>query len=348
VLWPACVAAIAVWLMRTAAQDGDAGRRRLLVRIGWLAIAISASGTVLGVTGSGHLVWIPALLLLALLVELMVLTARHERLWGLPSLLHRTVLWLALATVLALVYAGAVGVAAAFGWGLDGAPRWIAIAAAIGVAAVARSSLDGLGRRALVGEGADPGRAVLGLVRRVEAVTDVREAPQVVVDGVARAVHAAHASLDVVADGRLVPAAEAGSAVPGDRLAIPVVHAGVTVGVLAVTVPRGERLGDPEQALVRDLGARAAPAIDAFRLTRQLEDDRTRRAAALAEARAGAEGLLRGRLLSRLDAIAAELRAVDLLETERRSSALVGIDQEVARMLHSTRALAHDLASPRA
>ena len=363
VLWPVCVGAIGIWLIR----HGE----RLLARIGWLAILVSASSTFFGLIGRLDLVWISALIVLVLLAELTLLTARHERLWGLPTLMHRTVLWLVLASVLALAYGAAVGVAAALGDELEGAARWVAIAVAVALAAAARTALDAWGRRSVVGEGADPARAVARLRERLDAP---RDAPQAVVDAVATAVRADHVTLDLLAGGHLIRAAETGVR-PRYTTWIRLPHRGQS----PVYASHASRIRLPHrgQAPVYDLdtrtgsgsrNARAAGDRLAFPLGGRCARRARRRAAARrpsSRGRAGAAAravrvaapalaawVARSRSgvgdvldVARLDVIAAELRALDALDPAERAPALERIDREVAGMLDGVRALARELAA---
>jgi len=325
-VWPVSLTPIAVWLLIVARAEPEAGRRRILQRVAGTTLFISFGFVALFTSDAQPIAWLITVAFLIVLTDVTVFAARRERLWGMPSLVHRTALWVVSSTLVALVYGAVILVALSAGAGVAGWERVVALAVGLGAAAVAQSALDAWLRRRIVGQGEDPGPA-LDRVRRALAGPDgVRDAPRIVVDAAVRAVRGARVVLDLVIDGRAVRIAAGGAAAGSDRLAIPVVHGGAAAGLVAVLLPDGEELDEAERRLLVAIVAAAAPALAAWR------------------ERAGDVTVRVERLAARLDRMAGELRGLDELGAAAGAERLDAVHAETAEMVGEVRALAHALA----
>ncbi|HEY8582601.1 MAG TPA: hypothetical protein VIL49_06625, partial [Capillimicrobium sp.] len=172
----ACVAG-AAWATWRAGDDRPE-HRTLLRRIAVLAVLVNVTGGLLLRTGESLLVAVPAAMLLALLVTVLLFSARSHGLWALRSLLHRSVVWVIGTTVLVVAYAGIVATAIAASVELSTLQRLGAVVAAIVLATVAgRGTARALGRH-LLADSADPKTALLRLLGALDAVAAPADAPQ--------------------------------------------------------------------------------------------------------------------------------------------------------------------------
>jgi hypothetical protein len=247
-LWPFAVAPLAVWLWTVA-------RRAVFRRVAAIALVIPFASLGLTLAGAEDWLWVVLLAFVVLLVDVTVVTARRERLWGMPALMSRTATWAALSAVVAVVYVVLVPLAAL----RTGA---VAIVAGLVVAAAARAYLERTLRARIVGVGVD---ALAQLHRGLEHGA----AAPVLAEAAEDAVRASHAAVDVMVDGRRLRLA-GGEAEHEQRVSLPIVDAGDVVGFLALMLPVREELDLPERRLLGELATAAAAALNAERRTLEL------------------------------------------------------------------------------
>lgn len=215
----------------------------------------------------------------ALPAALGVAVVRH-RLYGLDLVVNRALVWSCLTVVLLGLY----GASAALATTLLGGSGQLAVssliaATVVGLALVpvhrlAQTVVD----RLMYGERDRPDRALRGLTRRLSETLDVSEVPQRVVTAVADALRLPFVAIERGTSAGLVRAAQRGLE-PGqhDVVAIPIDHAGESLGRLLVAPRRGESALSPaDERLLTELAAQAGVALYAGRLADDLADSRER------------------------------------------------------------------------
>lgn len=141
--------------------------------------------------------------------------------------------------------------------------------------------------RLLYGSRDEPYRTLSHLGQQLEATAATSEVLPTVADTVARALRTPYAAVELCAsNGTVLRRAETGSPRPVSYLQLPAVVAGQFVGRLLVTPrPPATTFGDSELRLLTDLARQAAPALQALRLTVELQHSRERLLRARAEER---------------------------------------------------------------
>jgi two-component system NarL family sensor kinase len=205
---------------------------------------------------------------------------RHG-LYGGERLLNRTLVYGALSTAVAGVFALGVGLASN-GLGAGSGAVVAAVVIALGLSP-ARDAVQRVVDRLLYGQRRDPYAALTGLGRRLDAALD----PDDLLPEVTRTI-AASLLLPYVAvhlGGDSLPAAAHGTPRPAE-VVLPLHHRGHEVGRLVVGLPAGQRHLDPaDEALLADLGRQVGAAVHAVRLTEDLRRERDRAAQAREEER---------------------------------------------------------------
>ena len=123
--------------------------------------------------------------------------------------------------------------------------------------------------RLVYGQRDEPYQALASLASRLEGQIPPAEVVDAVVEGVADALRLPYVALSVPRPGQPALVAARGQA-GGEVFEVELVHRDETVGRLAVSADRGQRLRGREQRLLRDLARHAAAVIAAARLSVEL------------------------------------------------------------------------------
>jgi two-component system, NarL family, sensor kinase len=286
---PPVPAAITIGALLAALACGVLGAVGLLVRmvratgaqrrrIGWFftAFTMAVVAQLLPVSPL-----VPTLAAAAVPVALGVAMLRH-RLFDGDRLLNRTLVYAALAILIAGVFGLTVGMASnALGGGGTGAVV-AAVVVALGLDP-ARAAVQRGVDRLLYGRSRDPYAALTGLGRQLSAALAPDSLLPTVVTTVARALRVPYVA--VTLDGDFLPAAAYGEPAAA-VMTVPLSHAGEPVGQLAVGLPAGQRFLDPgDERLLNDFARQAGTAAAAVRLTHDLRRSRDQLAVARDEER---------------------------------------------------------------
>jgi len=205
----------------------------------------------------------------------LALTVRRGRLFGIETILHRSLVYGALTAGVILVYGVCFVLLSSVvpGNGLYGITLLAAGAAAL-VALPLRDVLQRAVRRMLYGDRDEPARAISRLAERLEASLDPEAVLPMVAETVAGALRLPYAAIELRRDGDAVPAAAHGAPV-GTVERLPLTHRGEEIGWLAFAhrAP-DEEFSPADHALLAELAHQAGAAAYAVRLTRDLQRSR--------------------------------------------------------------------------
>ncbi len=262
-------------------RRGDPTERTQLAWVLWsvgMCAAVSAAAALVQAV-SPYRPWLDTVILVpwTLLVPLAIAVAVSRfRLYDIDLVVSRSLTYGTLILSLAGIYAATV---AAAGTLLAGAVPSLAAAVLVAVClAPLRDRLQRTANRLVYGQRDEPYQALASLALRLEGQIPPAQVVAAVVDGVAKALRLPYVALSVPRPGQpdLVAArGQAGSEVFEAEL----VHRDQTVGRLAVSADRGQRLRGREQRLLLDLARHAAAVIASARLAVELEESRDRLAA---------------------------------------------------------------------
>lgn len=270
-----------------------------------------------------------------------------------PALDRETAYWLLTATILLAYAALAVGLRAALPNDLPYAIALLATGAGALVALSLRDRLQAAADRLMFGDRDDPHRALARLGAQLEKSIEPSAVPLAVVETVAAALRLPYVAIEPH-DGLEPPAAVHGQRppdlAPEELLRLPLVHRGAPVGWL-VLAPRshGHRFDDADMRLLAELAHQAGPAIEAARLTADLQRSRLRLVTAREEERR--------RLRRDLHDGLAPMLAGTLLKVEAARGTLAGRPDDAARIIaelasgtrraiDEVRRVTHDLRPP--
>ena len=279
VLMPAALVGSVVLVLVQWRRSGEEERLRLrsvvaasiisaaLSLIGWYLPSALAGGPILPWSAVG-MAGLPFPLALAL-------TVRRGRLFGIETILHRSLVYGALTAGVILVYGACFVLLSGVvpGNGLYGITLLAAGAAAL-VALPLRDVLQRAVSRLLYGDRDEPQRAISRLAQRLEASLDPEAVLPMVAETVAGALRLPYAAIELHHDGQIVLGAAHGSPVgPLERL--PLTHRGEEVGWLALARRAAdEDFSAADRALLDELARQAGAAAYAVRLTRDLQRSR--------------------------------------------------------------------------
>jgi signal transduction histidine kinase len=264
----------------------------------WLAFAgaataVFATGSFLvgGLAGQVVLDLMIAFIAVGLPAAIAVAVLRHG-LFDIDLVIHRSLVYGALALFITGVYVGVVAGAGAL-MGAQGAPNLALSVVAIAVVAVAfqpvRARLQRLASRLVYGQRASPYEAMAELSHRVARSATAGEVLPGLAEVAARAVGATASRVTLeVPGGPAVVAVWPPGATVAPVEAAAVVHGGERVGEIAVEQPAGEPLSSSQRLLLGDLALQAGLAFRNLRLTaelRQRVDQISARARELRESR---------------------------------------------------------------
>ena len=205
----------------------------------------------------------------------LALTVRRGRLFGIETILHRSLVYGALTVGVILIYGTCFILLSSLvpGNGLYGITLLAAGAAAL-VALPLRDVLQRAVTRMLYGDRDEPARAIGRLAERLEASLDPEAVLPMVAETVAGALRLPYAAIELRRDGDAVPAAAHGVPV-GTVERLPLTHRGEEVGWLAFAhrAP-DEEFSAADHALLGELAHQAGAAAYAVRLTRDLQRSR--------------------------------------------------------------------------
>ena len=300
-------------------------------------------------------------------------------LYGIETVISRSLVGIGLATFVAVVYAVVVGGLGALLQRGDRPNHLLGVLAAIVIALAVdpvRLRLRRLGDRVAYGERAEPYEVLAGLAQRLQADQDPTTVLQQLAQSLTEGTSALSTMVWLRVRDELRPAAgwPAGSAVPdavpvpddgsialdgvpGDRCE-PVVHGGQLLGAITLTTRHREALPPEADRLVRDIAGHAGLVLRNLRLTAELQE----RVAELRDSRqrlVSAQDAERRRIERDLhDGAQQQLVAVKVRLSLARSDAEDGGNDELAASLaevsgqlteaiEALRELAHGIYPPR-
>jgi signal transduction histidine kinase len=208
--------------------------------------------------------------------------------------------------------------------------------------------------RFMYGDRHDPYRAISTLGSQLESSAGVDEVPGVVVDTVAQALRLPYVAIEL-RNGAEPTIAAAHGTPPADRdsrdlLRLPLVHHGEVIGhmLLAPRAP-GESFNAADLRLLADLGRQAGPAIQAARLTSDLQRSREHLVSTREEERRrlrrelhdGVGPTLAGTLM-KMEAARARLGD----HPEEADRLLVDLASDTRRTIEEVRRMTYDLRPP--
>jgi signal transduction histidine kinase len=361
----AVVAALAAPMVRYR-RAGREERHRLkwfLVATALVVIAW-ASADVLAALGApahllGHLRTVP-LLALPIAIAISIL---HHRLFDMDVVISKSLLYAALAVVVALLYfAVVVGLGTALG-GRDGMSLPLTVAATAIVAVAfqpARRRLQELADRAVYGRRASPYDVLTTFIGRMAGAYPAGEAPAAIAQGVVAALRLARCDVWLRTGGALklvarwpagpdeppidLPAAGAAVTLPGSDRAYPVHHDGRLLGTIGVTPATGAAITAGEDRLLATLADTAWLALDNAQLVSDLRNSRQRLVAAGDTQRRHLERDLHDGAQQRLLELALTLRMAQQQATAHGAAAAAETLASADRLLRTALAELRDLA----
>ncbi len=279
----------------------------------------------------------------AISVALLVSIARH-RLWDIPRILNRAVVYGLLAVSVVAVYVLAV---AALGTIMSGrVPAIIATALAALAALPLHSRLQRGVNRLMYGDRDEPYRALTRLGDRLAASLDSEEVPHQIARTVAEALRLPYVEVQLGA-GLAALTAHTGRAGRGDTVELPLVSQGEEVGrLLLETRGPGEALSPSDRRLLDNLARQVAVAARGVALAGDLRRSRERVVSAAQEERRRMHRDLHDGLGPTLAAIALGLdrarRQVGADPTSAKQT-LAEIRAQTLEAIDSVRQLSYDL-----
>lgn len=210
----------------------------------------------------------------------------HDRLWDIDLIINRTLVYGALTLLVAGGYALVVG---GLGWLLSLRGNGLLALVGAGVVAILcqplRLRLQIGVNHLLYGQRDDPAAVLAHLGRRLEQTVTADAILPTVVEAVRDALKLPYAAIALQDGEALIPVAAAGTPT-ADALVLPVTAQGEVVGQLVLAPRVGERSFTPaEHRLFGDLARQAGIAVQAMRLTRELQQAREQLVAAREEER---------------------------------------------------------------
>ncbi len=209
------------------------------------------------------------------------------RLYEIDRVINRTLVYSALTAAVVALYAAVVLAVDALL--KDSASRAGALVATGAVAVVVhplRTWLQQRVNRLMYGDRDDPYAALSRLGKRLGADVAPGAVLTTIVGAVAEALRVPHVAIELADGDGFQPAAVYGERESGELESVPLVSRGETVGRIVVeSRAAGDRLRADERRLLADLARQAAPAVDAARLTNDLQRSRERLVVAREEER---------------------------------------------------------------
>jgi len=212
------------------------------------------------------------------------------RLWDVDTIINRTLVYGALTATVGVIYALIVGLLGAL---LQTSGNFIgnflvslmAAGALAVVFAPLREKLQRTVNRLMYGDRDEPYRVLSHLGQRLEATLEPKAVLPTIVDTVAGALKLPYAALAMKREDGFEVAATHGFPT-GEEIQLPLNYAGEPVGrlVLAPRAP-GETFSPADMRLLEDLGRHAEVAVQAVRLTADLQKSRERLVSAREEER---------------------------------------------------------------
>jgi signal transduction histidine kinase len=253
------------------------------------------------------------------------------------------------------VIGGYVGLVTLLGSLLSAGPVLVPpLLATVVLAVVFQPGKDRLQRavsRLLFGSRDEPYRALSALGRQLETAAVGSAVLPTVADTVAGALRMPYAAVEVCAsDGTTLRRAEVGCP-PAHVVTLPAVAGGEVVGRLLVTPrPPVTEFTDSELRLLTDLARQAAPALQALRLTAELQQSRDGLLRAQAEERRRLQRDLHDGIGPSLAGLTLQIGAARALlaagHDQRTAAALVDIERHLADCAADVRQLLTGLRSP--
>ncbi len=279
----ACGASLVVRLRRSAGVErqqlkwfGYAGA--VLVVVGSFTIALWSQTVVV------HILF--PLVLCGLPIAAGIAILRY-RLYEIDRVINRTLVYGALTAAIVALYGAVVLTVDAL---LKDSASRAGTLIATGVVAVAahplRTWLQRRVNRLMYGDRDDPYAALSRLGQRLGADVAPGAVLQTIVDAVAEALRVPHVAIELAHGDAFEPAAVCGQRASGEHERVALISRGETVGRIVVeSRAAGDRLRADERRLLADLARQAAPAVDAARLTYDLQRSRERLVVAREEER---------------------------------------------------------------
>jgi signal transduction histidine kinase len=343
---------LAIGLMALQWQRSGADERlrlRWIVAAGGTAAAMALLGWFLptSLTGSSVLPW-SAIGLSGLPFPLALgLAVRQGRLFGIESVLHRSLVYGSLTAGVVVVYAAS---AVLLGSLLPGDGPYAVQLLATGVAALVALPLrDRLQRTVthfLYGDRDEPYRAIARLSERLEASVEPDKVLPTVAETVAQSLRLPYAAIELTRNGTTTIAASWGTR-QGVVERMPLVHQGEEIGWL-VLAQRGpeEPFSPADRALLADFARQAAAAAVAVRLTSDLQRSRQQLVTAREEERRRLRRDLHDGVGPALAGALLKLEAARSGDPESLDALLSDLERDTRRTIEDVRRLAYDLRPP--
>ncbi|WP_052668966.1 sensor histidine kinase [Nitriliruptor alkaliphilus] len=287
-------AAVSMWVRYRRALRTERYQLKWFVTAVVLVVAGATAGNVLEATGASAetLALVRTAPLLALPIAVTVAVLRY-RLYGIDTLISRSLQYTGLAGVVGLVYLTVViGIGSLVGGRPNtGVPLTVgATAIAAVVFQPARRRLEEAANRLVYGQRASPYDVLSSFTERMAGVYPTGTAPEAMAEAVVAGLPVADCCvwLRVRDDLRLAaswpPGADVGAVridpsvlrLPGSDHVYPVHRDGTLLGAIAVTSAPGEQLSAAEDRLLRDLAAAAWLVLDNAQLVSELRTSRER------------------------------------------------------------------------
>lgn len=356
-LWLVLAVAAVISLVLRYRRSRDVERRQ----IKWLvyAVAVTVAGfiadaLVMALSPELAVITVPIRMSLGVLIVIAVLIAilRHGLL-DIDLLINRSLVYGALTGCVVTGYILTVGaLGALLQTGDDLAVSLIATGLIAAAFAPLRDRLQRLVNRLLYGYRNDPYQALTLLGRRLEATAAPEIALQAVVDTVSDALKLPYVAIEFSRDQAFVTAAEHGTTPAGraDLQHLTLTHGGEQVGRLTLA-GRGHRgdLTTADRRLLDDLVRQIAVAVQAMRLTTDLQRFRERLVMAREEERRRLGRDLHDGLGPQLASMTMKIEAArDLIPTDphRAAALLTGVLDQTDSAVHDIRRVAYQLRPP--
>lgn len=268
----------------------------------------------------------------------------RSRLFDIQLVLSRTLVYGALTVGVVGLYAAVVGVARAV---LD--RQGLAGLLAVGLVAVAIQPVHAWLRRRVerwvYGDRSDPYAALQRLSGRLESTESAAEVLATVRACVAEALRVDVVRIELTGEADDVTAGRPSAPGPVERA--PLLHRGELLGDLVVEVPPGRSFTASDRQVLDDLARQAAVAVDAVRLTLDLQRSRARLVTAREEERRRLRRDLHDGLGPSLAAMVLKLNAVSGHVSEPTAQELLGqLRAETRAAIDEIRRLVDDLRPP--
>ena len=344
------VASLVAFVLRYRRSEGDERQQLRWVGLSFvIAVPLALTGALLWVVMPGA--WaLPALALIVVCVGIAVAVLRY-RLYDLDLVVNRALVYGVLTVAVVGSYVAVVGLVGSY---LSRRGDVVVSLVVTGVVAVCfqplRERVQRSVNRLMYGERDDPYAALAALSRTLGSARELDAVLPAAVETIARTLALEHVAVTVAdGDAEQHRSVAAHGRPGGEPVVFPLVHQGIEIGELRLTLRPGERFRQRDRRLIADLAPQVAGALHALGLSQELHTTRRRIVQLREEERRRIRRDLHDGLGPALAGLTFTLEAVRNLadsDLERADRLLAAATDQVQTMIGDVRQLIYGLRPP--